>query len=308
MKPLILCVTPHPALDRTLIVPGFAVGQIFRPAKTVLNAGGKGLNVARSLRILGGNVMAAAPLGGNTGRLVAEIAAKEGMAASWTWCEGETRACTIIVGDGSDSTVLNETTVITVDDWTRFIADVVARGREADVICLSGSVPKGPRDGAPGDLIRAVKALGKPIWVDTSGRSLTLAVDEQPTAIKVNGDEAGELVGQAVSDADSAVEAAQAIRRRGIDVVAITLGRHGAVMVDSKGSYVGQTAPVQIVSAVGSGDAFFAGLVYALSEGHDSATALRYGIAAGTANALFAGGAEFTLDSFERVLAATTVK
>ncbi len=104
----LLCITPNPALDRTLTVSNFRAGEIFRTSDVLMVAGGKGLNVARAARILGADPLCLSPLGGHTGRLVAELAEREGMSGAWTWYDGETRTCTIIV-DEAGATLINET-------------------------------------------------------------------------------------------------------------------------------------------------------------------------------------------------------
>jgi fructose-1-phosphate kinase PfkB-like protein len=105
-KPLLLTVTPNPAIDRTLHVPYLTVGTVHRTNQVYLVAGGKGLNVTRSAHALGGNVMVTGPLAGYSGRLVASLAREEGLVADWYEMEsGETRTCLLITHDDSDATV-----------------------------------------------------------------------------------------------------------------------------------------------------------------------------------------------------------
>src|SRR5512132_4226494 len=105
---MILCVTPNVAIDRTLSVSGFAAGGVWRAQAVRAAAGGKGLNVARALLGLGQSMCCAGPLGGRTGRQVAALADAEGLPARWTWIGGETRTSVIVVGDGGETTVINE--------------------------------------------------------------------------------------------------------------------------------------------------------------------------------------------------------
>ena len=106
---MILCVTPNPAVDRTLTVPGIRLGEVSRAARALVAAGGKGLNVARVARAFGAEARCAGFLGGHSGQLVAELAEREGLCGGWTWIDGETRTCLIIVDpQGGEATVINE--------------------------------------------------------------------------------------------------------------------------------------------------------------------------------------------------------
>ena len=91
----ILCITPNVSLDRTYIVPGCAPGWVWRARETSVACGGKGVNVARAIRLLGGEVTCAGLLAGRAGRQVAaELAATEGLQCHWSWIEGETLGAT----------------------------------------------------------------------------------------------------------------------------------------------------------------------------------------------------------------------
>jgi 1-phosphofructokinase family hexose kinase len=296
----LLCITPNPALDRTLTVSNFRAGDIFRTSDLLLAAGGKGLNVARAARILGADPLCVSPLGGHTGRQVAELAEAEGMRGAWTWFEGETRTCTIIV-DEKGATVINETGGVMLPEvWGRFQADVLAQAALTDTICLSGSFPPGITETNCAELIRALVATGKPVWVDSSNMALRAALSIEGVNIKVNDEEIGAVLGNAISGVESAVDAASRAHQQTHGAVVVTLGRHGAVMVSGAGRFCATPPELPIKSPVGSGDSFLAGLAVtgATLDG------LRRAVAAGTANALTVGGGSFSLEDFERVLAA----
>ena len=302
MSPTILCVTPNVAIDRTLMVPHFVPGKVQRTQEVFIQTGSKGVNVARALRTLGGAPLAMGLLGGHTGRHAAELVAHEGLAAVWTWYDGETRTCTIIVPGDGDVTVINENGLIHPGDWHQLAADVCAHLEGVAAVCISGSLPLGVPDSAPGDLVAAVCTAGAPVWVDASGAALRNAVAAVPTGVKVNGAEVGALLGRTVDDPASAAEAARALRERGIETAVITLGAQGAVLADADGAYFVAAPSIDAVSDVGSGDSFLAGLVLALTGGQDAVTALRCGVAAGAANALVPGAGQFSHDTFQHLL------
>ena len=282
----VLCVTPNVAIDRTLSVPGFATGGVWRARDVQTAAGGKGLNVARALLRLGRDVRCMGPLGGHAGRRVATLAETEGLPARWTWIDGETRTSVIVVGDGGVATVINEPGPAISDvEWARFVVDVANEAKECAAVCISGSLPSGYPAGGLARLIAAAGAGPRPVWVDCSDAALAEAVAAAPAGIKINGEEAGTLLGRSVRDLTEALTAAREIMRRRAKAVAITIGAGGAVLTTGAGEWQATPPLVAAVNPVGSGDCFLAGLVASLSD-LGEAEALRLATACGAANAL----------------------
>jgi 1-phosphofructokinase family hexose kinase len=282
----ILCVTPNVAIDRTLNVPRFAAGGVWRACEVHSAAGGKGLNVARASRRLGRPVRCTGPLGGPTGQRVAMLAEAEGLPARWTWIDGETRTSVIVVGDAGAATVINEPgPAISDADWARFVVDVANEATECAAVCISGSLPSGYPDGGLARLIAAAGEGGRPVWVDCSDAALAEAVAAAPAGIKINGEEAGTLLGRPVRNAGEAIRAARDILGRGPKAVAITMGSGGAVLVNYSGEWLAVPPRIESINPVGSGDCFLAGLVTGLCDGQGEAEALRLATACGAANA-----------------------
>jgi 1-phosphofructokinase family hexose kinase len=304
---MILCVTPNPALDHTLTVPGLRLGEVGRATDSFIAAGGKGLNVARVVRRLGGAALCAGLLGGLSGRQLAELAEREGLPAIWTWFAGETRTSVILLDpQGGDATVVNEPgPAVTADDWVRLTADVLRAAEGNEYVCLSGSLPPGSTPQLFAELLRALVAAGQRVWVDSSAAALAAALAVDSVGIKVNGAEAAQIVEHPVEHPAAALAAARALQQGSSRPIILTLGKHGAIMAGATGGWHAQPPALQIVSSVGSGDAFFAGLVVALSHGLSEQAALRQAVAAGAANALTIGGGRLELDDFRAILEQT---
>src|SRR5262245_548378 len=176
---MLLSLTPNPAIDRTLIVPGFRAAEVTRVAEMRDAAGGKGLNVVRVARTLGVPVRACGPLGGASGRRIAGLAAAEGLDGRWSWLEdGESRTCLIGLGPAvPDTLVLNRRgPQITADDWERLAALVHTEAAGATAVAVSGSIPPGP---TVEQLIALLHDLTGyvPVLLDTSGAPLIAALD-----------------------------------------------------------------------------------------------------------------------------------
>ena len=313
---MILCVTPNPAIDRVMVVPGLRLGKVHRIPGSLVMASGKGLNVARAIRILGGSALSAGFLGGHDGRLLAGLAEQEGLPGSWTPIEGQTRTCTILVDpEKGEATVINEAgPAVSAAEWARLQADVLEHAAQASglsqtsCVCFSGSLPMGDSPAAFAALLRALVAARRQVWVDSSAEGLQAALSAGPVGVKVNGLEAGEMLGMEVSDAASALQAAARLRNPLARPVVLTLGKAGAVMVTDEGGWLARPPEVQAVSAVGSGDSFLAGLVTSLEAGHPNGEALRRAAAAGAANALSPGSGRFEYSDFEKILGETRLE
>ena len=305
----ILCVTPNPALDRTLEVPSLRPGTMMRATSARAAAGGKGVNVARALAALGAEPRCLGPIGGATGRIVADLAEAEGLRSAWTWCEGETRTCVILVDSAArEATVINEAgPPLLAGDWKRFGADVLARVPGAQGVCVSGSLPPGTSPEALADLCRALGELGQPPWVDTSGAPLAAALSVRGVQLKINREEAEEVLGRRLTGIAACRAAAQQLLGHGMATVVLTLGAEGAILAAGDECWHASLPPVETSSAVASGDSFLAGLVAARASGRDFPEAMRCGVAAGAANAVAGGGARFPREQYESLLARTAI-
>jgi 1-phosphofructokinase family hexose kinase len=302
----IACVTPNPAIDRTLIVPGWHVGAVQRPEQVIVAAGGKGLNVARVIRVLGGDPLCLGPVGGHSGRWLSDLAQQEGLRGVWTWTAGETRTCTIVLdSEAGTSTGLYETgDPVSRDDWARLSADVLRECVEVEFVCFSGSLPPGVPASDFGDLLRALSEAGRSVWVDTSGPALDTACQIAGIGLKVN---------------DAEIERCCSVRslhlrqrdcRRGVwrghDYQ--TLGQAGALLSAAYGTWHAAPPVIQPVNATGSGDAFLGGWLLALAEQCAMPEALGRAVAAGAANALSSSGGRFQRATYEQILTEVVVR
>ena len=305
---MILCVTPNPAIDRTLHVNSLHVGEVHRADKVLAAAGGKGLNVARTIQALGGEPLCMGLIGGHTGNLLEELAQREGLSAYWTRMKNETRTCTILVEDGRDATVINERGAeANEEECEAFINDVWKQAEHVQLVCVSGSLPPGFSLDVFEVLLKGLVKKGKSVWVDTSGVALKIALKLHGLNIKVNAAELSDALGMKISNADQAIFACNQLLNDGISSAAVTLGKDGAVLVEHSEIWVAYPPVIKVVSSVGSGDAFLGGLAVALDRGHPLDVSLRHAVAAGAANALHFGGGKLSREEFERIRQDVTI-
>ncbi|MBN8656934.1 MAG: 1-phosphofructokinase family hexose kinase [Anaerolineae bacterium] len=299
---MILCVTPNPAIDRTLHVKTLHAGEVHRADKILAAAGGKGLNVARTINALGGTSLCLGLIGGHTGNLLEELADHEGLSSHWTRAKNETRTCIILVEDVKDATVINDPGAnVTAEECEIFVHDIWQQAEPHQLVCISGSLPPGFSLDIFEALLRGLVKKGKSVWVDTSGTALKTALKLHGLNIKVNAAELSDALGMEISNGDQAIHVSKQLLKDGISSAVVTLGKDGAVLTTSSGTWIAYPPVIKVVSSVGSGDAFLGGLAFALDTGHPPDVSLRHGIAAGAANALNFGGGRVNRNEFEKM-------
>jgi 1-phosphofructokinase family hexose kinase len=290
----LLVVAANPSIDRLHEVEHLSVGRINRPDRVVPVAGGKGLNVARAAVALGADVTVVALVGGRAGAWIADQLADAGVAASLVEVTAETRTCVSVLdrSSGELTEFYEAGEPLEGGAWGRLEAAVdaeLARGGVAG-LALSGSLPPGAPPDGYARLVRVASARGVAAFVDAHGEALGAAIGAGPAVVKVNAAEAGGTVGATIATALDAIDAARAIRARGADAVIVTLGRDGAVAVESGGVAWRLPGPSELGAyAVGSGDAFLAGLIVGIAGGRSFVESARLAMAAGAANALEPG-------------------
>jgi 1-phosphofructokinase family hexose kinase len=289
---VILCVAANPSIDRLFAVERLVPGAIHRPAEFVQVAGGKGLNVARAAAQLGGDVRAAALLGGHAGRWIAEQLVAENVELHATWAEAETRSSLSVAGAPEGLTEFYEHGFpVAPGEWAEFAAKVAGLAADSGWMTLSGSLPPGaPPDGYVGLIPLTRTALD----------SRADGLDARPAVVKLNETEAGD-------GPDGAAAAAWALHARSGGAAIVTRGREGAVLVSPDGDVMAGRLDAEGLYPVGSGDAFLAGLVVALDQGADWAGALRAALGAGAANAALPGAGRLDRATAERLAARAEV-
>lgn len=290
---MLLAVGPNPTIDRILHVPEICIGTVHRATRVELGAGGKGLNTTRVASILGYPVLTTGPMAGHSGRLLADLAAADGLPADWYWLEGvETRLTTLIHLPAGDTTVFNEPgPTMSEADWQGFAGHITRLAEAARAVAFCGSVLPGVQAEALGELARLLAAGLRHVYVDSSGLALA-AVLERPAGlcVKVNRAELAGGLGREPADLSlpQLRAAGQMLLERGATLVVVTLGGEGAVAIAPEGAWHARPPALPVVSTVGSGDSLLAGLALSRLDGRGPKEALAYGVACGAANALTA--------------------
>ena len=274
---MILCVAANPSIDRLFTVERLVPGSIHRPAEFVQVPGGKGLNVARAATALGGDVQAAALLGGHAGRWIAQELDAEAIPLHAAWAAAETRSSLSVAGALEGLTEFYEHGLpVTAGEWAAFVELVAELAAGSAWMTLSGSLPVG----APADGYLRLAGVTR-VAFDTREAGL----DGRPDIVKLNASEAAHATAADTSHPAGAIAAAAALHERTGGAAIVTRGEDGAVMVTPEEERLEGCIESRGPYPVGSGDAFLAGLVVALDAGAGWPEALRAALGAGAANA-----------------------
>ena len=302
---MILTLVPNPALDKTVVIPGFATGETYR-AEPLIQAGGKGLNVARALRTLSLRSLVIAPLGGHSGQYLRDLAAQEGLECEGPELSSELRTCLTIVDPQANyrlTEVYECGDALAPGDWERLVELAAQHFARARLLAVCGSFPAGVPERGLAQLVELAHAAQLPTLLDTYGPQLPDALRLRPALLKINQHEAGALLEREIITPSQAGEAARMLQKRGVRAVVITLGKLGAVGMTEQGELFAWSAPqVAAISPVGSGDCLLAGIAAGLERGQTLVEATRLGVAIGAANALQLGAGQLDIRRVEELL------
>ena len=310
---MILTVTMNPSIDTRYQLDKLIIDDVNRvtPEKT---AGGKGLNVSRVLLQLGDDVLATGLLGGHMGAYMAELMDAymaelmdaDGVKNDFVPIAGETRICLNILHEGNQTELLESGPQIAPAELEAFTAKFAELAAKADVVTLSGSLPRGVDAGYYAELVKIAEEAGAKVLLDTSGASLEAALesDAKPELVKPNLTEINGLLGTSFTtdDVDALREALAADDRfAGIPWVVVSMGAAGSVGFHEGRAFRAKTPAIAAVNATGSGDSTIAGFAHAIAAGADDVTVLKTANTCGKLNAMDPKTGHLVMDRWDEV-------
>ncbi len=285
---MILTITANPTVDRVYFVDSFKMGEVHRPERMVYSAGGKGLNVARVAHIMGESTAAMGFVGGFNGEYIKSELQKLGIKTDFTQVDGETRVCVNISDKhGLSGEILEKGPSVTQAQREEFLNAFENHADDYDIICASGSLPKGLDSSFYCEIVRISKAYDKRVVVDASGKVLEDVIEANPFMIKPNRYELSLLMKKEIQSIDDVKNALSFLHEKGIELPLITLGKDGAMAYIDGEFYKFNSPDVKVKNTVGSGDSTVAGIATGLRRGMNVIDSIKLGMAAGTANTRF---------------------
>jgi 1-phosphofructokinase family hexose kinase len=303
---MIITVTLNAAIDKTLAVPNFRLGRRHRAVEQTAMAGGKGVNVARTLRALGQPVIATGVAGGPTGTRIVENLTEEGILNDFVRIREESRTSTAVVDPTSgEQTEINEHGPhVSEGELELFVDKLIYLAKGAGVCVLAGSLPRGVDTALYGRIIEEMKRLDVTTVLDSEGEPLRAATRRGPDVVSPNELEAEGLVGYEFGDEEDRRSAVREMVEMGARESIMTLS-DGCLALLGDGErhvYRATLEPLEPVSAVGSGDAFLAGFVAARYGGSGHEDALRFAVACGAESTQHFGAGRVEQREVERLV------
>jgi 1-phosphofructokinase family hexose kinase len=309
---VILTVTLNAAVDRTVAVPNFRLARRHRAVESRTVAGGKGINVARALSLLGRPVIATGFVGGPTGTRVLEQLHEESVLTDFIRIAAETRINLAVIDPTSgDQTEINERgPAVSPEEVKKLFERIAYLAGGAKICVLAGSLPPGAGDDLYARLVADLGRRGVPVVLDAEGEAMHEGVRAGASMITPNEREAEELVGQEFADGSDLAQGLVELTRLGAAEAAITRPE-GCVASVGEGAerrlLEVHTEPLEPVSTVGSGDAFVAGYVAARYEDRSAEDCLAYGVACGAESTQHFGAGTVDRNQVERLLGEVAV-
>jgi 6-phosphofructokinase 2 len=300
----IVTLTLNPALDVSTTVEQVTDTRKLRCGPALKHPGGGGINVARVVSRLGGDCVAVYLAGGPLGQELRRLVDEERVRGVAIEIADETRESFSVYERSTGRQFRFVLPGPTVGDaeWRQCALRIGAFEPPPRYLVLSGSLPPGVPADVYATLARAARAKGTRVVLDTSGPALRAALDAGVFLVKPSLGELCELAGRPLAGEDEWRAAALEIVREGrAQVVVLTLGERGALLASAAGVLRAQALPVPVSSAIGAGDSFVAGFVWALNRDAALDDAFRYGLAAASASLASAGTGLCRKEDIERL-------
>ena len=287
----ILTITMNPALDVLTSIDKVSDTHKMRCGAVLKHPGGGGVNVARVLHRLGANCVALYLAGGVTGERHHKLMSAEKVCCHVMPIAEETRESFSAheLSSGHDFRFVLPGPHVSAAEYEACL-DYVAQHLPKQFLVISGGLAPGVPDNFYARLAALAKQNGVRVVLDTSGPALAEALKVGVYLFKPSLRELRDLTGQDLPDQDAQVAAAQQLIQSGqAEIVAVSLGADGALVVSANEHWQAHSIKVDVQTTIGAGDSFVAGMVWSLRRGDTLLKALQYGMASGAAALLRSG-------------------
>jgi len=284
------------------------IDDVNRAIETRQYASGKPINVARVLHTLGRRPLASGFIGGETGKFIRRDLDEIGLAHDFVEVASATRMCVTMVdrSAGTATELIEESAGVRSGDCDLLLAKLRSLMGKCEGLVLSGKLAPG----VPEDFYARciAEAAGKLVILDATGVALRQALAAGPTIVKPNQKELAETVGMTIDSDASLKDAIGKLIAAGPKWVVVTAGAGKTVVSDGKKFWRLATPSVRVISPIGSGDSFAAGLAAAVSTGQEVPQACRLAVACGAANAMTSFAGHLQIEDVDGLLAGIAVQ
>jgi tagatose 6-phosphate kinase len=305
-----LIVNLNLAVDKTVLIPSFEKGSVYRVADAITLPGGKGVNVARALRVLGLEAPVTGFASGHNGRWITEALRKEGFKALIeSHGGGDSRVCyTIVDAKGRATDINEEGPAVPAVSQARFLKKFSSLAGGFRVAAVCGRLSAGLKKGFYSSLVRLAAARGCFTMFDTSGPVLAEAVAAGADGVKINRLEFEELSGGTFSPARLAAFFSLHSRRN-LKTLIVTDGPGLTYAASPFGLWSVKPPRLPgLKSPTGAGDSFMAGFLFGFLHGYDFERTLKLASGAAASDCLTLGAGLVRRDQAMALAQRTLVK
>jgi len=299
---MIYTLTLNPALDRTLTVDRLIPDETCRVLSEERYAAGKGIDVSRVIKELGGRSIALGFVGGYDGLELEGRLINDGVLSNFIRITGTTRTNIILKEKevGHQYVISAPGPHISAHELSQLYQQIVSLP-DLTYLVMSGSIPPGLKASIYGQFIMAARAKGAVCALDADGQAMKEGVGATPDIIKPNVRELSRLVDREVRTEDEILEVCDPLLNLGISVIIVSRGPHGLLTVTHDEAYRCIPPRVQVQNTVGAGDSALAAFMLCYSRGNSLPECTKMAAAAGTATAIAAGTALARKEEVERL-------
>ena len=299
----IVTITLNPALDKSAAVERLIPEHKLRCSIPKIDAGGGGINVSKGIRKLGGSSTAVFPTGGTTGAMLRSILEETGIETRVLEVSGETRENFSVTETTTNLQYRFTMPGLNLSEPQADACLDIVEQLQPDYLVASGSLPPGLSDHYYVKVAAMAKRINARLVLDTSGVALRAAAEEGVYLLKPNLAELSALAGVEKLEMNQVDDAALEIIQQGkCEVVVVSLGPRGALLVTKEGFEHIPSPTVPKKSTVGAGDSMVAGLVWALAQGKSHREMAQTGVACGTAATMNHGTELFHTHDVHRLM------
>ena len=285
---MILTVTLNPAIDKILILNNFELHKLHRleaEEMSMITPGGKGVNIAYTLKVLGNEVIASGFAGGHAGHMLCDAIRQIGITTNFIFTNGTTRTNTSILDRKHETlTEINDFgQEIPEEDVDFFIENYERLLNRVELVVIAGSIPQGLTIDVYKRLIEKARKRNIKVIIHTSPGYTEDLLKVSPFLINPDMRSQHELFGKPIDGIAQFLEAGRHILTRApqTEFVIFTHRIENVVAITRDKSYIIRPQDLKIVNMLGYGDAYLSGFVHAYVQNKPVIDVLKYASAAG---------------------------
>ena len=298
----IVTLTINPSLDKSTQFTGLVAEQKIRCGTPRYDAGGGGINVSKAISRLGGETLCVFTSGGSPGIKLEELVQKEGIAIKIIPTQNWTRENLVALDTNTNAQYRFCFPGTPISDVEKGNILQTIQELKTKYLVVSGSLNEGLSPDFYQHIVDFAKISGTKLIVDTSGEALKKVLEKGVYLAKPNIGELAKLIGVERLEMDEVAPAARKLIEKGsAEIVVVSLGAQGAVLVTATQTEFVPAPNVIKKSTVGAGDSMVGAMVWALSQNKPLKEVVQWGVACGSAATMNEGTQLFKLEDANRL-------